>query len=137
MGELLSVGALALAPPGSPALGVARTLAAPFFKASCYQALWCAAFRPRYFLPPSLATSYLPFCLLSLTSLNLLECVRRAGARRKDVPALQHALLFFPISLHAGWTAAASLVNLNGSFAYNSLRDDFKARPELTERIRR
>jgi len=121
----------------NPVLDIAGEISIPFFKASAFQALWCAAFRPRYFFPSShVLASYVSFLMLSLTSLNLLDCLRLVGRRRKEISSIQFFSCFFPIGIHAGWTLAASLVNLNGSFAYGSARKYFQDRPALTGRIR-
>jgi len=136
--EIAAISFLSISDPSSTQVSIASSIAIPFLKANIFQALWCAAFRPKHFLPPaSQITSYLSFAFLSLTSFNLLSCVRRVGSRRGELTLTQFGLYFFPLSLHAGWTAAASLVNLNGAFAYNTLRDNWKSRDSTSESIRR
>ncbi|GMH57891.1 hypothetical protein TrRE_jg3249, partial [Triparma retinervis] len=91
------------------------TTAAPYwFLANVSQALWCLSFRRKYVLSHN-PLSYLSSPIyLSLTSLSLLK----VHAILTSGPSPWYLIL--PISLHAGWVSAASLVGLNGSLSYSS-----------------
>jgi hypothetical protein len=84
----------------------------PFSIACCIQSLWCASFRPSYFGSTSSTWKrFVSVGMLAGTAYSLfqLHSVRLAN------PNL--ATLLLPMTLHSGWTTAATLVNFNGSLA--------------------
>lgn len=78
-----------------------------------YQCLWCFSFRPSF-----KSSLYVPASLLAVGAFCLFGChseltnALRDGATSQSKIAL--GLLRFPISLHASWLTAASLLNFNG-----------------------
>ena len=86
-------------------------ITAPFVAANLFQSLWCASFRPSY---GEGWKKYISAAMLGGTAYSL-SLVHSAGATVADPTMLSHLLL--PITMHFGWTSAATLVNLNGSLA--------------------
>lgn len=97
--------------------------AAPFWAAgNLYQSLWCLVFRPEYeqFL-------WLPMLLLASASASMglahkqftdsIDVVNGFWSNGVSRAAM---LARFPLALHTGWLAAASLLNLNGWAAKTS-----------------
>ena len=120
---LETAGVLYIASLRSPAPALADLLqdTAPYFFLACSaQALWCCSFRSKYvtgsLLARSLSTIYLVSTSASLSKVHALVTAKRASLTR-----LQFAVMFFGTSLHFGWTAAASLVNINGALAYSEV----------------
>ena len=87
----------------------------PFIAANLFQCLWCASFRPSYMNTSSNWEKYISVAMLGGTaySLSLLHAA--------DAAAL--SWYFVPITMHFGWTSAATLVNLNGSVAMSNVSD--------------
>ena len=85
-------------------------ITAPFVAANLFQSLWCASFRPSY---KNGWEKYISVAMLGGTACSL-SLVHSAGAAVADPTMLSHLLL--PLTMHFGWTTAATLVNLNGSF---------------------
>lgn len=87
----------------------------PFIAANLFQCLWCASFRPSYMNTSSNWEKYVSVAMLGGTaySLSLLHAA--------DAAALSG--YFIPITMHFGWTTAATLVNLNGSVAMSNVSD--------------
>jgi hypothetical protein len=90
-------------------------ITAPFIAANLFQCVWCASFRPSYMNTSSNWEKYVSVAMLGGTaySLSLLHAA--------DAAALSG--YFIPITMHFGWTTAATLVNLNGSVAMSNVSD--------------
>mmetsp|Transcript_11731 Transcript_11731/g.25319 ORF Transcript_11731/g.25319 Transcript_11731/m.25319 type:complete len:335 (+) Transcript_11731:138-1142(+) len=86
-------------------------ITAPFVAANIFQSLWCASFRPSY---GEGWKKYVSAGMLAGTACSL-SLVHSAGSAVADGSTLSHLLL--PLTMHFGWTTAATLVNLNGSLA--------------------
>lgn len=88
--------------------------ATPYWVAgNLFQCLWCFSFRPSF-----KKSLYVPASLLAAGAFSLFGChseltsALRTGNTVQSKLAL--GLLRFPISLHASWLTAASLLNFNG-----------------------
>jgi len=79
-------------------------MTAPFVAANLFQSLWCATFRPE--AVNGTWTSFISPFMLAGTAYSLSQINTIAGG---------HWLLLLPLTMHFGWTTAATLVNLNGS----------------------
>lgn len=86
-------------------------ITAPFVAANILQSLWCASFRPSYM--KGTWERYVSMAMLGGTAFCLSQ-VHEASAS---------SLLFLPLTMHFGWTTAATLVNLNGSVAMSDVAD--------------
>ena len=96
------------------------TITAPWVAANLFQSLWCASFRPSYMHSSNNKKDekdssawwhkYISVAMLGGTAVCLSQ-VHAAAA------ASSSGWLFLPLTLHFGWTTAATLVNLNGSIA--------------------
>jgi hypothetical protein len=124
MGELLHVATSCLLTSSSAAAGTIRLLqrtAPGFVIAQLFQSLWAASFRPKY----KGLSSFISFAMLSGIAISLNgphAAIAASAAHAHDnnnvFLNLQTYLLHgLPITLHFGWTTAASLVNLNGCYA--------------------
>lgn len=89
-----------------------RQIIPNYMVAQLAQALWAAAFRPKY---ANGVYIFLSAFLLSLIAFALHRAHRVFASI--SVGRGRYILYFLPMSLHFGWTSAASLVNLNGSLA--------------------
>jgi len=113
LGEGLFVAAQLLGlPPSAPSeLGtLLPDITAPFVAANLLQSLWCVAFRPHY--TSAQGNSYISAALLAGTAFSLSKVHLIASAATG--PAWWYLL---PLSVHFGWTSAATLVNFSGSVA--------------------
>ena len=83
-----------------------------FVAANIFQCLWCASFRPSYSegWQKYVSVGMLTGTAFSLSQVNAVACSAEAAG---------FGWYFLPMSLHFGWTTAATLVNLNGSVAMN------------------
>lgn len=115
LGELISVTAPFLIKESSSPMLVAllRETAGPFVAAQLFQTLWCAAFRPKY----KGAAGFINTGLLSATAYSLSRAHAIFVAQPQLYSNLNYAIFFLPMSLHFGWTVAASLVSLNGAIS--------------------
>lgn len=95
-----------------------RKICPSLLKASYYQALWCAAFRSKFFEQKSYSMWLSPL-FLGLCARNLFAISTIVSTDRAALTGWQFALFFFGFAIHAGWVTAATLVNLNGSWAYS------------------
>jgi hypothetical protein len=111
LGELVSVSAQAFLPETATVVPLLKRLTAPFCIANVFQSLWTAAFRPKY---KSIFKFVSPL-LLSGTAYSLSKA--HAVIATASLPMSQYLVYGLPISLHFGWTTAASLVNWNGAIA--------------------
>merc|ERR1712232_812065 len=85
----------------APLDAVLPGITTPFVVACLMQSLWCASFRPSY----------------------------SVGTWQKYVSAItsitpEVSLYLLPLTMHFGWTTAATLVNINGSIAMNESTSD-------------
>jgi len=83
-------------------------VAAPWVAANVFQALWCASFRPQF----TGAAKFVSAGMLGGVAWSLSK-VHAVTA------ALSGAWWSVPLTMHFGWTTAATLVNLNGAVAAN------------------
>ena len=84
--------------------------------ANLMQSLWCASFRPRFINMlwlPSIMLSLGAFALLGAHNEFSFELQGMEWGWEKFILLLMRA----PISLHAGWLCAASILNINGWLA--------------------
>jgi hypothetical protein len=103
----------------SPTRAILQEASAPFVVANVFQSLWCASFRPKY---NKGFYMYLSWAMLTGTAFSLSkvhETYSYSSSSNNGVSFGQYCLYFLPLSLHFGWTTAASLVNLNGAVALN------------------
>jgi hypothetical protein len=111
LGELLSVSAQVFLPETATVVPQLKRLTAPFVIANVFQSLWTAAFRPKY----KSVSKFVSPLLLSGTAYSLSKA--HAVIAAASLPMSQYLVFGLPISLHFGWTTAASLVNWNGAIA--------------------
>ncbi|KAL7530594.1 hypothetical protein ACHAXR_003586 [Thalassiosira sp. AJA248-18] len=88
-------------------------ITAPFVAANLFQSLWCASFRPSY---GEGWKRYISVGMLGGTAYSL-SLVHSAGATAMANDPSMLSYLLLPLTMHFGWTTAATLVNLNGSLA--------------------
>ncbi len=91
------------------------SISASFIAANLFQSLWCASFRPHY----QGWASYISVAMLGGTAYSLSQV--HAVACTATGPAYWFLL---PLSIHFGWTTAATLVNLSGSVAMSPENSD-------------
>uniref|UniRef100_A0A7S4EFU3 Uncharacterized protein n=1 Tax=Pseudo-nitzschia australis TaxID=44445 RepID=A0A7S4EFU3_9STRA len=129
MGELVMVTAPILAPGSvSPVVEQAlREISGPYLLAQIFQALWAASFRPRYEngIYKYVSAANLAGIAASLSLCHGAFATTSNNSQRslRSYSGLEYALYFLPLSLHFGWTTAASLVNLNGMYAMATTND--------------
>jgi len=92
-------------------------MTAPFVAANLMQSLWCASFRPSYL--GGGMKKYISAGMLAGTAYSLSLVLEAGNAAAAANPAF-HAWILTPFVIHFGWVSAATLVNLNGSFASDS-----------------
>lgn len=116
IGELVMVSSQLALPEASPVTTVIREVTGSFVSAQLFQTLWTASFRPKY---DQGIYKYVSAVSLSGIAISLSFC--HAAFAKSDVPisTLDYWLYFLPLSLHFGWTTAASLVNWNGMYAHD------------------
>jgi len=91
-------------------------ITAPFVAANLFQSLWCASFRPSY---DAGWKKYVSVAMLGGTAYSL-SLVHSAGSAAAALEPSMLSHLLLPLTMHFGWTSAATLVNLNGSVASNT-----------------
>jgi hypothetical protein len=85
-----------------------------------YQSIWCFSFRPKFsnhlWMPAMMLAGGAISMLgaVKTVSVDLVKCLASSG----NVKAPFLALFRIPLSLHAGWLCAATLLNLNGWLTY-------------------
>lgn len=87
-------------------------ISVPFTFANIFQSLWCASFRPKY----QGKYAFISAAMLSSIAYSLSHA-HAIYASKNNYSKIEYCLLFLPLSLHFGWTSAATLVNWNGSVA--------------------
>eukprot|EP00584_Thalassiosira_punctigera_P005450 CAMPEP_0172543980 /NCGR_PEP_ID=MMETSP1067-20121228/14240_1 /TAXON_ID=265564 ORGANISM="Thalassiosira punctigera, Strain Tpunct2005C2" /NCGR_SAMPLE_ID=MMETSP1067 /ASSEMBLY_ACC=CAM_ASM_000444 /LENGTH=344 /DNA_ID=CAMNT_0013330473 /DNA_START=186 /DNA_END=1220 /DNA_ORIENTATION=+ len=120
LGEAAFAAAQFLASDGAASALLPR-ITAPFVAANLFQSLWCASFRPSYFGDEgggwekyvSAGALAGAACSLSLVHSAGVAATTTAAAE----PSSTLSVLLAPLTMHFGWTTAATLVNLNGSLA--------------------
>jgi hypothetical protein len=117
LGEAVFCTSLLFLPSSHVVLSTLPSITAPLVAAHLCQSLWCAAFRPSYMTAEAPWPKYVSVAMLGGTaySLSLVHAVTAAGP---------FSWCFVPLTLHFGWTTAATLVNLNGSFAASPTSTD-------------
>lgn len=100
-------------------MAVLPAVTAPFVAANLFQSLWCASFRPSYVKNNNGSSTtwqkYVSVAMLGGTAFCLSQVHAAAAAS---------SWLFVPLTMHFGWTTAATLVNLNGSVAASDTASD-------------
>eukprot|EP00591_Stephanopyxis_turris_P003539 CAMPEP_0195520694 /NCGR_PEP_ID=MMETSP0794_2-20130614/17442_1 /TAXON_ID=515487 /ORGANISM="Stephanopyxis turris, Strain CCMP 815" /LENGTH=333 /DNA_ID=CAMNT_0040650107 /DNA_START=176 /DNA_END=1177 /DNA_ORIENTATION=+ len=115
-GEFVFVVSQFFVDEAAPVAAVIKKASIPFSMAQVFQTLWCAAFRPKYKGNLMyISTSLLAAVAFSMSKAHAAFTV--SPLARLSYSNLQYMLYFLPMSLHFGWTTAASLVNLNGAVA--------------------
>ena len=111
LGELVFCSSSFLVEESSPVAQVIKNASGGFMMGQVFQILWTASFRPKY----KGRLMYISAAMLSGIAWSLSRA--HAGFALDTASSYgmgQYLLYFFPMSLHFGWTMAASLVNLNG-----------------------
>ena len=118
LGEAAFVTAQALCSESSALASILPQVTVPFVAANVMQSLWCASFRPSYNegWKKYVSVGMLAGTAYSLSFIQAVACSPAAAA----VPWWY----FLPLSMHFGWTTAATLVNLNGSVAMDESKSD-------------
>jgi hypothetical protein len=111
LGEAIFCGSLLLGTSESVMANL-PAITAPFVAANILQCLWCAAFRPSYM--NGSWEKYVSMAMLGGTAFCLSQVHALAAAS---------SWYFLPLTMHFGWTTAATLVNLNGSVAMSDASD--------------
>jgi len=113
IGELVSVTSAFFIEDSNAIVSILRQTSAPFAAAQLFQSLWCAAFRPKY----KGASMFINTGLLSATAYSLSKAHAAFVAQPQLYSNLQYGIFLLPMSLHFGWTVAASIVSVNGAVA--------------------
>ena len=114
LGELVMVGSLLNLSESSPVAPIVRQMTGPYVAAQVFQTLWTASFRPKY----QGRFKFVSAINLSGIAYSLSLCHKAyAESPTKPYATTDYWIYFLPISLHFGWTTAASLVNWNGMVA--------------------
>ena len=111
LGEFLFCSSSFLVKDSSPVALLIKKASGGFMVAQIFQTLWTASFRPKY----KGKLMYISAAMLSGIAWSMSHA--HAGFALDTTSSYglgQYLLYFFPMSLHFGWTMAASLVNLNG-----------------------
>lgn len=116
-GEIIFTGAQLFANETSALASILPQMAAPFVIANLEQSLWCAAFRSKY---NGGWTKYASVFLLFGTAFSLFHVHSVACTSDNGVSGF----LWAPMSLHFGWTTAATLLNFNGALASDASISD-------------
>ncbi|OEU08606.1 hypothetical protein FRACYDRAFT_196133 [Fragilariopsis cylindrus CCMP1102] len=132
IGELIMVSTpyIIISPPPTSTQLIIREITGPYMMSQLFQILWCASFRPKYNrLSSAVGGSglykYLSVFNLTGIAVSLSFCHDAFTTNNKsDVSSsysnMNYWCYFLPLTLHFGWTTAASLVNLNGMYAMRS-----------------
>jgi len=112
-GELVMVTSQFFFPETSAVSSIIQQISVPFTFANIFQSLWCASFRPKY----RGKYSFISAAMLTIIAYSLSKAHVIYASSPHAITKSQYCLLFLPLSLHYGWTTAATLVNWNGSVA--------------------
>jgi len=113
LGEAAFVAAQLFASDASSIATLLPAVTAPFVAANVFQSLWCASFRPSYGVGWK---KYVSVAMLAGTAYSL-SLVHAGGCALMAANSTIPSYLILPMTVHFGWTTAATLVNLNGSLA--------------------
>lgn len=102
----------------SPVGSTIKAISIPFQCAHLFQSLWCASFRPKYSVGGGWK-AYISAAMLGSTAYSLSKVHFVLSTTSFNSNRLEYFMYFFPMSLHFGWTTAATLVNINGALAMN------------------
>jgi hypothetical protein len=116
LGEAVFCTAQLFASESSALAGILPQVTASFVAANLIQSLWCASFRPSY---SQGWKKYVSVGMLAGTAYSLSH-VHAVGISPE---AASLGWYFLPLTMHFGWTTAATLVNLNGSIAEEETSD--------------
>lgn len=114
LGELLMVTTPFVRNVSPTAEQILKECSGPFALAQVFTALWTASFRPKYGSKGGIYKYISAFNLAGIAA-SLSFCHKAFAS--SSISGLEYALYCLPLSLHFGWTTAASLVNVNGMFA--------------------
>ena len=124
IGQALQTAYVASALDLTTQFGATIRNATPYWvAANLFQSFWCVTFRPQFasyqWLPTlSLFLSFLSqLKVVDIQSNQVIGSFANSGANNFSWEYLAPTLARFPNSLHAGWLAAATLLNLNGYVA--------------------
>jgi len=108
-------------------MSVLSVTTAPFVVANLMQSLWCASFRPSY---NQGWHKYISSFMLGGTAYSLSQVLNAVRVVTSGTAAVSIsrtlALYYVPMTIHFGWTTAATLVNINGSLAMADTVSDSK-----------
>jgi hypothetical protein len=113
LGELIFCASHLLIPESSLVADVVKRASGGFIMAQILQTLWTATFRPRY----KGKYVFVSGALLTGISLSLSRAHAAFVADRSLYNVKDYWLYFLPMTLHFGWTTAATLLNWNASIA--------------------
>ena len=113
LGEMIMTASQLFLPTSSPLIPLLSQVAAPYISAQLFQTLWTASFRPKY----KGWWMHVSTLMLGGTAYSLSRAHAIWVANPRIYNQWQYAIFMLPISLHLGWTTAATLVNGNGSLA--------------------
>jgi len=113
LGELALVAAQFFVPEASAMASILKKISIPFSFANIFQSLWCASFRPKY----KGTSAYISTAMLGSIAYSLSKAHAVYTGNSGSYTVGAYSLFLLPLSLHFGWTTAATLVNWNGSVA--------------------
>lgn len=115
LGELVFVASQVLLPASAAVTATVQRASGGFLMSQIMQTLWTTAFRPKY----KGKYVYVSGALLSgiAFSLSRAHAAFTSDAAAASYNSKDYWLYFLPMTVHFGWTTAASLVNWNGSLA--------------------
>jgi hypothetical protein len=133
IGELIMVSApYIISTTSTTPTSLIREITGPYMMSQLFQVLWCASFRPKYGSSSAGGGGYYKYLsVLNLTGIALSlsfchDAFTNKSATASSYSNMNYWLYFLPLSLHFGWTTAASLVNLNGMYAMRTSTDNNK-----------
>ena len=113
LGELVFCTSSFFVKETSPVAQVIKKVSGGFMVGQIFQTLWTASFRPKY----EGKLQYISAAMLSGIALSMSRAHAAFAMAGSSYGLGQYLMYFAPMSLHFGWTLAASLVNLNGNIA--------------------
>lgn len=117
LGEAAFCTAQLFAAESSALASVLPQVTASFVAANLLQSLWCASFRPSYHTDCHGWQKYVSVGILAGTAFSLSHVHNVAISTE----AMTLGWYFLPLTMHFGWTTAATLVNLNGALTEDQL----------------
>jgi hypothetical protein len=115
VGEAVFCTAQLFATESSALAQVLPEITGSFVAANLIQSLWCASFRSSYHTDSHGWQKYVSVAMLAGTAYSLSHVHNVAMVCSPE--ALSLGWYFLPLTMHFGWTTAATLVNLNGALA--------------------